>query len=192
MQNNEEYVPRVVVLTAKCFQDEEYIYAYHRLKEEGYHVEVATPGGEVVYGKFGVPAKPTQIAEDLSPHDYDALVIPGGFEAPGRLRCISKVVYFVHNMNEMDKPIGAICHGPSLLISARAVVGKDVTGYLDIADDLKNAGANYIPKGECVISKNLITSWHYDCNGQFMRGVVSKINRYWGTLSIQYRSRLRV
>ena len=34
---------RTVIITAQNFQDEEFVYPYYRLLEEGYEVEVATP-----------------------------------------------------------------------------------------------------------------------------------------------------
>jgi protease I len=75
---------RVVIITGPGFQDEEYIYPYYRLLEEGYAVEVATKGGAVVYGKFGVPARATMCTTDLKEENFDAVILPGGFEAPDR------------------------------------------------------------------------------------------------------------
>ncbi|HKZ72261.1 MAG TPA: DJ-1/PfpI family protein, partial [Nitrospirota bacterium] len=49
----------VVIITAPNFQDEEFVYPYYRLVEEGFHVHVATPDKVIVYGKYGVPARPT-------------------------------------------------------------------------------------------------------------------------------------
>ena len=46
---------RAAIIVAQNFQDEEYVFPYYRCLEEKWHVEVATPGGEVVYGKYGVP-----------------------------------------------------------------------------------------------------------------------------------------
>jgi protease I len=40
------------------------------------------------------------------------------------------------------KPIGAICHGPWLLVEADVARGRTVTSYASIKTDLKNAGAN--------------------------------------------------
>ena len=50
---------KAVIITAANFQDEEFIYPYYRLLEEKYIVEVATPDKIPVYGKYGVPARPT-------------------------------------------------------------------------------------------------------------------------------------
>jgi len=60
-------------------------------------------------------------------------------------------------MGEAHKPIGAICHGPWLLISAGLVRGRKVTGFFSIRDDLVNAGGLYQEAG-VVVDGNLVTA----------------------------------
>ena len=79
---------KCVIITAPGFQDEEVIYPYYRLMEEGHSVEVATKDGAVVYGKYGVPARATMATTDLKSNNFDCVVLPGGFEAPDRLRLL--------------------------------------------------------------------------------------------------------
>ena len=45
---------RTVIITGPGFQDEEVVYPYYRLLEEGYKVDIATKDGAVVNGKYGV------------------------------------------------------------------------------------------------------------------------------------------
>ena len=47
---------RTVIITGPGFQDEEVIYPYYRMLEEGYKVDIAVKDGAVVRGKYGVPA----------------------------------------------------------------------------------------------------------------------------------------
>ncbi len=166
-----------VIITAQNFQDEEFIYPYYRLLEEGFHVDVATPDKADVFGKYGVPARPTVDTKDLKESDYDLVIIPGGFEAPDRLRIRTEVLDFVRDMYNHGKIIAAICHGPWVCISAGIIKGKKVTGYIAIADDLKNAGGIY--RCENVVSDdNLITAPHYKNNGDFMKSVIQKMKDY--------------
>ena len=79
---------RAVIITGPGFQDEEFIYPYYRLKEAGYEVEVATKDGAVVSGKYGVPARATMATTQLDADRFDLVVIPGGFEAPDRVRLL--------------------------------------------------------------------------------------------------------
>ena len=44
------------------------------------------------------------------------------------------------------KPVGAICHGPWVLIDADVAKGKTLTSYISIRPDLENAGATWVDK----------------------------------------------
>ena len=166
---------KAVILIAQNFQDEEYIYPYYRMLEEGYDVVVASPDGEDKFGKFGVPGRVTAKISDLNYEDFDLVFLPGGFESPDRLRMIPEVKIFVHDMFVANKLIAAICHGPWICISAGIVSDCEVTGYISIKDDLENAGAVYIDQ-PVVVDGNLITAPHYKNNPEFMKAVVEYIN----------------
>lgn len=160
-----------VILVAQNFQDEEFTYPYYRLLEEGYQVDVASPEGKPVYGKYGVPAKVTKSTDDLRAENYDLAILPGGFESPDRLRMRGEVKSFVHEMHTRGKLVAAICHGPWMCISAGIMKGRKATGYISIKDDILNAGAQYLEQ-DVVVDGNLITSPHYKNNGDFMRAVI--------------------
>ena len=169
---------RAVIITAQGFQDEEVIYPYYRLLEAGYQVDLATPGGTVVHGKYGVPARANKATEDLSADDYDLVLLPGGFEAPDRLRLRPEVIDLVRNMNAQNKVIAAICHGPWVLLTADIVKGRKVTAYWSIETDVRNAGADYQHKAPVVVDGYLITSPHYNNNPEFMQAVVRVMDEY--------------
>jgi protease I len=163
---------KVVILTAQGFQDEEYIYCYYRLTEEDIIPHICTPDGKSVIGKYGVPTKGIHISTDelyTNMNNYDAVLIPGGFEAPARLRHLETVCKFIRYMDYAKKPIGAICHGPQLLISAEVVRGRHITGYKDFYIDLVNAGANAVYMAPVVSDGNIVSSSHYDYNGIFVK-----------------------
>lgn len=164
---------RAVIVTGPGFQDEEVIYPYYRLLEEGYSVDVAAKDGVPVHGKYGVPARVTMATSKLAASDFDLVILPGGFEAPDRVRLDKDVLRFVQEMNAAQKLIAAICHGPWILVSARILQGRRVTGYMSIEDDLRNAGAEYV-EAPVVQDGNLITSPHYRDNGPFMKAVVGR------------------
>lgn len=170
---------KAVIITGPNFQDEEFTYPYYRLLEEGYGVDVATPDKAVVYGKYGVPAKPTIDTKDLKEPNYDLVILPGGFEAPDRLRLRKEVLRFVKEMYDSKKIVAAICHGPWICISAGIMKGKKATAYISIADDIRNAGATYLEEN-VVIDGNLITAPHYRNNGDFMKAVIKVMNEQMG------------
>jgi protease I len=161
-----------VIITASGFQDEEVVYPYYRLLEEGCAVEVATKDGDVVYGKYGVPARATMATTDLKSADFDCVILPGGFEAPDRVRLLPEVQEFVREMDQQKKLVAAICHGPWIMISAEICKGRKMTAFWSIEADMRNAGADYQHKVPVVIDDNFITSPHYNNNGDFMKAVV--------------------
>lgn len=158
------------MLVERGFQDEEFVYPYYRMLEEGWSVDVATPEGVVVTGKHGTPARANVSLEGLG--NYGVVVIPGGFESPDRLRMRLDVQEFVKREFLRGSLIAAICHGPWVCISAGIVDGKRVTGYESIKPDLHNAGG-IVLEDRVVKDGNFITAQHYKDNGPFMKAVVS-------------------
>jgi len=164
---------RAVIITGPGFQDEEVIYPYYRLLEEGYKTDIATKDGDVVYGKYGVPARATMSVSDLNADNFDMVILPGGFEAPDRVRLLPEVLDFVRNMDEQKKLVAAICHGPWIMISAGITKGRKMTAFWSIEADIRNSGADYQHKIPVIIDENFITSPHYNNNGDFMKAVVN-------------------
>ena len=68
-----------------------------------------------------------------------------------------QVVYTVKKFVDAGKPVGAICHGPWLLVEADVLRGRTATSWPSIRTDLKNAGANVVDK-EVVVDGNIVTS----------------------------------
>jgi protease I len=168
---------RSVIITAQGFQDEEFVYPYYRLLEAGLTVDVATKDKTLVHGKYGVPARPTMSTMDLNADLFDVVLLPGGFEAPDRIRLLPEVLEFVRGMDARGKLIAAICHGPWVLISAGIVKGRQMTAYWSIEADVRNAGADYRHMESVVVDRNLITSPHYNNNGDFMKSVIAYLEK---------------
>ncbi len=96
-----------------------------------------------IHGKNGLPISPDTAIESLHEADLFALVIAGGW-APDKLRRHAVVTDLVRKMDGAGKPIGIICHGGLVAISAGIVRGRRATGSLGIKDDLINAGATWV------------------------------------------------
>jgi len=167
---------KVLVLTENDFEDLELFYPLYRLREEGYVVDVASSSLNVRVGKKGYQIKPDLKYEDVRAEDYAALVIPGG-KAPERIRINEKAVEIVRRFLELGKPVAAICHGPQLLISARAVKDRRMTSWIGIRDDLIAAGAEYVD-AEVVVDGNIITSRMPNDLPAFCRELIKMLKRY--------------
>ena len=132
---------RVAVLVADGVEDLEYWVTVMRLREAGATVTSVGIGRDPVKGKNGLAAPVDALAEHVSSAAVDGVVIPGGW-APDKLRRYDAVKRLVAEAFAAGKPIGIICHGGLVAISAGIIAaGSPATGSLGIKDDLVNAGA---------------------------------------------------
>lgn len=135
---------RVAVLVAEGVEDLEYWVTVMRLREAGAVVTSVGSTLDPVAGKHGLAARADRLARDVDPGEFDAVVIPGGW-APDKLRRDEAVKRLVRAANEAGRPIGIICHGGLVAISAGIIGdGRPATGSLGIRDDLENAGARWV------------------------------------------------
>ena len=134
---------RVAVLAGEGVEDLEYWVTVMRLREAGAAVTSAGLAPGTVRGKNGL-AVPVEVeVGSLDPATFDGLVVPGGW-MPDKLRRYPAVTNFVAAVHAAGKPIGIICHGGLIAISAGIVAGSRATGSLGIRDDLVNAGATWV------------------------------------------------
>jgi protease I len=148
--------PKVVMVLANNFEDSEAIDPKNHLESLGAEVVTVGPERGQVQGKKGGTLEVEKSFADVTPDEFDMLVIPGG-GAPENLRIVDEAVDFTRRFIESGKPVGAICHGPQLLISAKVLDGRTLTSVNKIADDIENAGATWVD-AEVQIDGNLITS----------------------------------
>lgn len=165
---------RVAVLVEQQYQEMEVWYPVYRLREAGCQVTLVGPeAGQSYPSKLGYPAKADKGIKDVTPNDFDAVVIPGGF-APDFLRRNEAILKFVSNLAEQGKVIAAICHGPWVLCSTQALKGKRATCFFAIKDDVSNAGATYLD-AEVIRDGNLITSRKPDDLPAFVVAIMQAI-----------------
>ncbi len=148
---------RVLILTGDIYEDLELWYPKLRLEEAGAETVLAGADAKTRYvGKNGYPCISDISYRDASERDFDALVVPGGF-MPDKLRRDPVVLDLVRAFQAKRKPIGAICHGGWIPISAGVYRGVRVTGSPGIKDDLTNAGAVY-EDASVIVDGNHVTS----------------------------------
>ena len=134
---------KIATLVAEGVEDLEYYVPMMRLQEEGAEILSAGIDLKPVHGKNGLVITPDTTVESLNGIDLFGLIIPGGW-APDKLRRYPVVTDLVNKMDKAGKPIGIICHGGLIAISAGIVKGHRATGSLGIKDDLVNAGATWV------------------------------------------------
>jgi protease I len=134
---------KIAILIADGVEDLEFYVPFMRMQEEGADVLAAGLELNPIRGKNGLEIAPTTRIESLQSKDLFALVVPGGW-APDKLRRYTAVTNLVQEMDTSGKPIGIICHGGLIAISAGIVRGRRVTGSMGIKDDMINAGATWV------------------------------------------------
>jgi protease I len=121
---------------------------------------VSVQSGEIASvskGEKGQMFKVDRVVGDVSVRDYDALVSPGGVESPETRRLNPDAVEFVRSFMDADKPVGAICHGPWLLVEAGCVRGRTLTSYPSLRTDIQNAGGDWVDR-TVISDQKLVTS----------------------------------
>ncbi len=166
---------KVLILLEELVEDIEFLYPYYRFREEGFEVISAAPKMKEYRGKRGMSFKPDALLKDTVHENFDCVFIPGGY-APDKLRRYTEVLNLVKRHYEEGRLVCAVCHGPWVLISAKIVEGKRVTGFFAIKDDLINAGADYT--GEPVeADKNLITATDPEAMLDMLKVVIKKLSK---------------
>jgi len=163
---------RVAILVEDEFEDRELTGPLEALRAVGATVTIIGPtAGTAFTGKRGHATVTSDLAAGSARmQDFDALVIPGG-HAPDKMRMRHAMVDLARDAMDGNKPVAAICHGPSLLISANALKGRTLTCWPSIAIDVKNAGGRYVDK-PVVEDGNLITSRKPDDVPAFSEAII--------------------
>jgi protease I len=156
--NNHSAKKKVAILIEQEVEDHEFTVPYNGLKQAGMEVVVLGSRMNEKYkgkrGKLNIQADGT--TTEAIAAEFHAVIIPGGM-APDKMRRNPNTVSFVQEAMQQGKLVAAVCHGPQVLIEADLLKGKQATGFIAIAKDMINAGANYADE-PLIVDGNLITS----------------------------------
>ncbi|WP_294174603.1 DJ-1/PfpI/YhbO family deglycase/protease [uncultured Sphingomonas sp.] len=140
--------PKVLIIASNGFEEAELFVPLERLRASGCEVRVAAPSLRPIQATvLDVPGRrlaPDLTIADAQADDWDALLIPGGLINPDFLRTQVDSVDLVRGFVTAGKVVGAICHGPWLLVEADVLRGRRVTCWRSIRTDLRNAGAEVV------------------------------------------------
>jgi protease I len=165
---------RIAILAEDHYEDLELWYPLLRMREAGAQVTViGMPGVETYESKHGYPVKVDAAANQVSPADFDAIIVPGGY-APDRMRRHQPMLDLVKGVFDHGGVVAMICHAGWVPISAGIVGGKQVTSVSAIRDDLINAGAQWVDQ-EVVQDDNLISSRGPGDLPAFCRTIISAL-----------------
>jgi deglycase len=152
---------RIAILATNGFEQSELEVPRDRLKAAGAEVEILSLASGEIKGwekkDWGRPVKVDKTLDDVSPSDYDAVVLPGGQINPDLLRVEPKALAFITDIFNQKKVVAAVCHAPWLLIETGIARGRRLTSYKSIKTDVMNAGAKW-DDSEVVVDQGLVTS----------------------------------
>lgn len=189
---------------------EEFAIPYNAFIDKGYEITVASPNGgkipidtDSLNENFESAKNILDNVKRLAFVDYDrysALILPGG-HGPMFDLCSNELLgKIIINFNQKNKLIGAICHGPAGLLSAKDndapfVKGRKLTCFTNeeefyfqkenkipyfLEDALKNNGANFVQGGisevNVVTDKNLITAQNYCSTSVFTQKIIEYLD----------------
>jgi len=169
---------RVLIVATDGFEEWELFGPRQILQERGAEVVLASLSRDPIQGTVhdapGKTIAPDLTIDEASADDFDALILPGGVRNPDQLRLHGDVIALIRLFAEQEKPVGAICHGPWLLIEADLVRDRNVTGWPSIRTDLRNAGAT-VTDEVVVTDGNIVTSRKPDDVEAFTDAIIALI-----------------
>lgn len=151
---------KVAIITEDGFEESELLKPKQALEDAGAKVHIISSTDKVKgwdHDHWSVELKADANIKDADPASYDGLLIPGGVINPDKMRENDKFIRFAKHFLEEAKPLGAICHGPQLLIETGLLRGRKMTSYKSIRTDLENAGVSWEDK-EVIVDKGMVTS----------------------------------
>jgi len=169
---------RILIVATDGFEEWELFGPREILQKRGAEVVLASlkrdPIQATIHDDPGRTIRPDLTIDEANADDFDALILPGGVRNPDHLRLHGNVIALIRDFARQGKPIGAICHGPWLLVEADLLRGKRATSWPSIRTDLRNAGANVVDEA-AVTDGNIVTSRNPDDVEAFTGAVIDLV-----------------
>src|SRR5580765_759162 len=169
---------RILIVATDGFEEWELFGPRQILQQRGAEVVLASlkldPIQATVHDDPGKTIRPDMTVDDVNADDFDALILPGGVRNPDHLRLHGNVIGLIRAFAGQGKPVGAICHGPWMLVEADLLRGRTATSWPSIRTDLRNAGANVVDKA-AVTDGNIVTSRNPQDVEEFTQAVIDLV-----------------
>ena len=184
---------RILIVATDGFEEWELFGPREILQKRGADVLLASlkrdPIQATVHDDPGKTIRPDLTVDEANADDFDALILPGGVRNPDALRVHGNVIALIKAFDEQGKPIGAICHGPWLLVEADLLRGRTATSWPSIRTDLRNAGATVVDQA-AVTDGNVVTSRKPDDVEPFTNALIDLIEEMPEVEEIRHPSEL--
>lgn len=187
---------KILLLLGDFTEDYEAILPFQLLQTLGYEVDAVCPdkkAGEIIktaihdfegdqtYSeKRGHNFMLNKSFDDVKLEEYSGLYISGG-RSSEYIRLNKRVVEIAQYFLENNKPLGAVCHGPQVLVATKLLKGRKLTAYPTVQPEIEAAGGEFVEvEGDtAVIDGNLVTSqsWaaHISIMKAFLKALGAKV-----------------
>ena len=184
-------MPKVLMPLGDATEVLDTFYAYYRLPEDGFEVEVAGPEARLYHAVLheippgadppwditqerpGYHIQATIAFRDVDPAQYAGLFVSGG-RAPEYLRYDQDLRKITRHFFEANKPVAALCHGVEILTVSGCIQGRTLTTVAKCALDAEQGGATYVDE-PVVVDGNLVTARTYHDNTLLLKHFVQKL-----------------
>ena len=176
----------VAILVTDGFEQVEMTGPLHALEQADATVKIIGEHAGQVQGKnHAQPGDRFDVhlsLADADPMEFDAVMLPGGKQNGEYICTLPQAQRFVQEMDEMGKPIAAICHGAQILAAARVLEGRICSAYPACRAEVELAGGKYaeIEVNAAVTDGNLVSApaWpaHPEWIAQFLKVLGTEIS----------------
>ena len=164
-----EKMTKILLFLTQGFEDLEAvatldIFGWTQYREHLPRVSVTTAGfHKVIKSRFGISITPDLLYPEINPHDYQALVLPGGFHSHGFDQAYDARIHeLAAKIHQNGGYIATMCVGVLPIADAGLLTGKEATTYPhsrshDNIGRLREAGAQVVNDRHVVMDDRIIS-----------------------------------
>jgi protease I len=149
----------ILILVAASFSYNEYIPVREMLELLGCNISMVGPTATVL-AENNQYYEMDYLITEIDVNNFDCMFIPGG-GSPYNLINTPEAITLVQEAFSQGLIISAICHAPLVLAEADIISGYNISGYIDIYDDIIAAGGNFIYSGVVVHEPFVTANYMY-------------------------------
>ena len=166
----------LMIIAQRNFRDEELREPKAILEKEGFKVVVASIMAGTARGMFGMQVNPDTTVDEVSPEDFDAVVVVGGSGSQTHLWNNSRVQEIVRASHQRGSLVAAICISPVVLARAELLRGRKATVFRTetTMSELKNGGA-LISDAPVVVDGKIITGEGPEAASEFGQKIAESL-----------------
>ncbi|KAF5948641.1 hypothetical protein HYC85_014598 [Camellia sinensis] len=166
--------PKILVPVADGTEEMEATMIIDVLRRAKAEVVVASVGEKLeIMASRKVKLVADMLLEEAAKLSYDLIVLPGGLGGAQAFADSEKLVSLLMKQNEANRPYGAICASPALVLEPHGLLkGKKATAFPAMCNKLSDQSA---VENRVVVDGNLITSRGPGTSMEFSLAIVEKL-----------------